>query len=178
MNLKWFASTLSVSLASLLSAINSVNPQEIQQTKFLCGSWRDIPMTVAQTPHGNIPIIYWVSDWVNHPNSNLTPQSRCKIVSDNFQQAYNRGELQYITTGVKNEQNIVCVAQYENGPCVSQLFTLKPGSDPAESVRQLMNIGDNYASSSEGPLYQSGNGSKRLYINFEDFLNQAAQSAL
>lgn len=178
MNFQWLAAKISVSFVGLVAVLNPVSAQETQQPKFLCGSWRDIPMTVAQTPRGNIPIIYWVSDWVNDPSSDLTPQSRCEIVSDNFQQAYDRGELQYITTGVKNGQNIVCVAQEDNGPCVSQLFTLKPGSDPDESVKQLMNIGDNYANLNDGPLYQSGTGGKRLYINFEDFLSQAAESAL
>ncbi|MCC0178778.1 COP23 domain-containing protein [Waterburya agarophytonicola K14] len=174
MKSQWLASLISASLVSLLSGVNLAESQETQETKFICGAWRETPMTVAQTPRGNIPIVYWVSDWVNDSSSDLTPQRRCETVSENFQQAYDRGELQYITTGVKNGQNIVCVAQEENGPCVSQLFTLKPGSDPTESVKQLMNIGDNYASDSGGPLYQSS-GAKRLYINFEDFLNQAKQ---
>ncbi len=167
-------------LASILPfagaiSIAEINPAKAQSTQFTCGAWRDIPMTVAQTPNGNVPVVYWVSDWVNDPSSDLTPQSRCQTVSDNFQQAYDRGELEYITTGIKNGQNIVCVAQQQNGPCVSQLFTLKPDSDPNESLKQLMNIGDSYASGGEGPLYQStGN---RMYINFEDFLGKAAESA-
>lgn len=173
---KYLASALSLSFASILATIASVNGQETQKTKFLCGSWRDIPMTVAQTPRGNIPIVYWVSDWVNDPSSDLTPQRRCEIVSQNFQEAYDRGELQYITTGVKNGQNIVCVAEEKDGPCVSQLFTLKPGSDPNASVKQLMNIGDNYASTNDGPLYQNSGG-QRLYINFADFLNDAPEVA-
>ena len=171
---KYLASVLSLSFASILSAFGSVNAQETQKTQFLCGSWRDIPMTVAQTPRGNIPIVYWVSDWINDPNSDLTPQRRCEIVSKNFQKAYDRGELQYITTGFKNGQDIVCVAEEQNGPCVSQLFTLKPGSDPEASIKQLMNIGDSYASTSGGPLYQSS-GQKRLYINFADFLTEAPE---
>ena len=73
---KYLASALSLSFASILATIASVNAQETQKTKFLCGSWRDIPMTVAQTPRGNIPIVYWVSDWVNDPSSDLTPQRR------------------------------------------------------------------------------------------------------
>ena len=172
--LQSLASILSFSFASLLVGTNPVKAQGIQ---FLCGSWRDIPMTVAQTPRGNIPVVYWVSDWVNDPSSNLTPQKRCEIVSDNFQQAFDRGELQYITTGNKNGQNIVCVAQYDDGPCQSQLFTLKPGSDPTASLLQLMNIGENYAHGGDGPLYQSSGGEQRLYINFEYFLDQAAESA-
>ena len=137
---KYLASALSLSFASILATIASVNSQETQKTKFLCGSWRDIPLTVAQTPSGNAPIIYWKTDWVSDANSNLTPQRRCEIVSDNFQQAYDRGQLKYLTVGKKNGENIVCVAEYDKGPCASQLFTLKPGGDPEASLLKLMNI--------------------------------------
>lgn len=172
MKFRYLATILSFTWAGWIAGINHA---KAQNTQFVCGAWRDIPMTVAQTPNRNVPVIYWVSDWVNDPSSDLTPQSRCEIVSDNFQQAYDRGELQYITTGIKNGQNIVCVAQQQNGSCVSQLFTLKPGSDPNKSLRQLMNIGESYAAGNEGPLYQSSG--KRIYIDFEDFLNKAAESA-
>ena len=40
-----------------------------------------------------------------------------------------------------------------------------------------MNIGDNYATSDGGPLVQStGSGSQRIYIEFEHFLQKAAES--
>ena len=68
------------------------------------------------------------------------------------------------------------MAEEKDGPCGSQLFTLKPGSDPNASVKQLMNIGDNYASTNDGPLYQNSGG-QRLYINFADFLNDAPEVA-
>ena len=173
MKLKWRSLAISLGFVGVL---RSITPVEARETRFICGSWRNIPMTVAQTHRGNIPVIYWVSDWVNDPNSELTPKSRCKIVSNNFQQAFDRGDLQYITTGYKNGQNIVCVAQYNGGPCHAQLFTLKPDSDPSASLRQLMNIGENYASGAGGPLEQASG--QRIYVNFDAFLEQAANSAL
>ena len=178
MKIKYLAAILPFSLTGLFTGIDSVNAQT---TKFVCGSWRDIPTTVAQTSQGNVPIIFWVSDWVNDPSSNLTPQNRCETVSQNFQQAYDRGELKYITTGKKNDQDIVCVAKSDGGVCESQLFTLKPGSNPTESLKQLMNISNNYASGDgKPPLVQStGDDSspRPIYIEFDDFLQQAANAA-
>ena len=116
MKIKYLAAILPLSFVSL--AIVESKPVTAQEIQFACGSWRDIPATVAQTPQGNIPIIYWVSDWVNDPSSNLTPQNRCEVVSQNFQEAADRGELKYITTGKKNGQDIVCVAEIDKGPFV------------------------------------------------------------
>jgi hypothetical protein len=90
---QWLALVLPLSVVNVLVGLTSANAQETQETKFLCGAWRVTPITVAQTSHGEVPIIYWVSDWVNDPKSNLTPQSRCEIVSENFQRAYDRGQL-------------------------------------------------------------------------------------
>lgn len=168
---KWLTLAWFGSCASLLALVNSVNARETQETKFVCGAWRDTPMTVAQTPRGDVPVIYWVSDWVNDSDSDLSPQNRCEIVSENFQQAYDRGELRYLTVGKKNNADIVCVAEYDGGPCQSQLFTLKPGSDPEDSLLQLMNIN---RSASPSPLEQS-TGKQRLYIDLENFINKAAK---
>ncbi len=172
MNFKWLTSSVFIGLASLFIRIDLSVAQENSTTQFFCGAWRDTPMTIARTPRGDVPVIYWVTDWVENPNSGLTPQRRCEIVSDNFQRAYDGGELKYLTVGRKNNENIVCVAEYDGGPCSSQLFTLKPGSNPQASLLQLMNI--NRAASS-GPLEQN-TGEQRLYVDFEDFIEKAALS--
>lgn len=172
MKLPYLASIAAFSFANLWTQTSSVNAGEID---FACGSWRDKPVTVAQTPNRNVILIEWATDWVQNSSDDpsLSPQSRCETVSDNFQQAYDSGQLEYITTGFKDGQSIICVAEYYEGPCESQLFTLKPGSDPKQSLNQLMKISNNDASRSDGPLVQSSG--ERIYVDFNDFLNNAPE---
>ena len=140
MKLKWLAIAFSLGLTSALTTSTIVHAEESKETEFFCGSWRDIPSTIAQTPRGSFVLVQWATDWVasSAVDESLSPQSRCETVSENFQQAYDEGTLEYITVGFENDQDIICVAKTDGGACESQLFTLKPGSDPNESLGRLM----------------------------------------
>lgn len=159
MRLKLLASAALIG-SSTIVGINQ--PAEAQGTNFICASWRGVPTTIAQTTTGDIPVIRWVSNTFDE----YDPITRCRIVSGEFQQAYNKGTLNYLTTGRKNGQNIVCVAQYEGGACDQQLFTLKTDSNPGQILVRLMAIRDRSA----GPLNQS---SDRIYVNMEEYLSSS-----
>ena len=173
MKFKWLAIALSLGFVVALKVTTPINAQESEETEFVCGSWRDIPSTIARTPRGDFVLIQWATDWVENSSqdSNLDPQSRCETVSQNFQKAYDEETLQYITTGFENNQNIICVAKSEQGVCESQLFTLKPGSDPDESLAQLMRLSNNEAAGGDDPLMQSSGS--RVYYKFTDLLNKS-----
>ncbi|MBR8826403.1 MAG: COP23 domain-containing protein [Gomphosphaeria aponina SAG 52.96 = DSM 107014] len=171
MKTNFLTGLLTVSALTLASAFIASKPAEAQLqsgTKFVCGYWQGVPATIAQTPTANVPVIRWVS---NHfEDSGYTPQTRCEIVSNKFQEYYNNGTLNYLTTGIKNGYDIVCAAQYDGGSCVGQLFTLKPGSNPNQTLQDLMAV----RLQASGPLNES---SGRVYIDMNEYLQEATTAA-
>jgi hypothetical protein len=139
-------------------------------TKFVCGTWKGAPATIAKTPKGDVPIIRWSSK--HFESAGFTPQKRCQIVSRKFQQYYNDGSLKYITTQKVKGNNIVCVAPEDQSGCTGQLFTLTPGRDPSpgEKLKQLMDI-RNLASNN--PVNESDG---RVYINFDSYVEEASNT--
>lgn len=132
-------------------------------SRFTCLSRQGVPATVALTKRGPVPVINWRSTL---GNGVYTPQVRCDIVSKKFQQFYENGTLNFLTTGRKNRQPVVCVALYKGGACNQDLFTLKPGSNPGRTLRQLMAV----RTGSSGPLNESA---AREYIDVNELLNTA-----
>lgn len=148
------------------ASVFSLSPATAGNSKFFCGSWEGVPTTLASTKKGSVPVIRWVSDAFS--GSGFDPQTRCEIVSQKFQESHEAGTLKYLTTGRKNGQNIVCVAKEEKGACSGQLFTLKPGSNPGQTLQQLMDVRDRAG----GPLNES---TARVYIGMDEFLLEAEE---
>lgn len=171
MNAPVFAS-LSASLfagAALFTAVSPVAAQP-SDAKFLCGTSQGAPATVVQTARGKITVIRWVS---NVFGENYAPDYRCRVVSAKFQQFHQDGKLNYLTTGISNGQPVVCVANAKGEPCSGVLFTLKPGSDPLNTLTRLMNV-----RVQAGPaLNESTAGSSEVgneqYIDVANFLSTA-----
>lgn len=171
MNAPVFAS-ISASLfagAALFTAVSSVAAQP-SDARFSCGTSQGAPATVVQTARGKITVIRWVSDAFGE---NYAPDYRCRVVSAKFQQFYQDGKLNYLTTGISNGQPVVCVANAKGGPCSGVLFTLKPGSDPLNTLTRLMNV-----RVQAGPaLNESTAGSSEVgseqYIDVANFLSTA-----
>jgi Circadian oscillating protein COP23 len=107
--------------------------------KFYCGTSKNTPTTMARTSRGPVSVIRWTSK--NAFGENYPPEVRCKIVSSKFQEYYTDGTLNFLTTGVQNRQPVICAVQSKGGPC-SVLFTLKLGSDPDQTLKQLLSIRD------------------------------------
>jgi hypothetical protein len=156
--LQWLMG-LTISCGLLL--INS----EIAHSSFYsyyCNRYNGIPTTFVLTNRGALPIIRWVS--VNLPSA--TPEQRCQTVSRNFQIAYEKGNLKFITTGEMNNQPVVCTTAHINGSCQDLLFTLRPGSNPKAILRRLL---DRRGLAAGNPLNQTG---EEFYLDFEDYLNR------
>jgi hypothetical protein len=131
---------------------------------FFCGRSQGVPATIAKTSRGNVPVIRWVSN--QFTSSGYSPQKRCQIVSQKFQQYKNDGTLKYLTTGQHNGIPVVCVASYKGGSCSGVLFTLKPGQNPGKTLRQLFSVRDR----ASGPLNET---EERVYIDMEQYLQDS-----
>lgn len=159
----------------VLGAIAPVQAAEVNQSaKFVCGTSQGYPATVALTPRGSVPVVRWSSNYFG--SSGFSPQQRCKIVSAKFQQYYQNGTLNYLTTGWANRQPVVCVAAHKGGPCSDVLFTLKPGSDPYTTLTRLMQV----RVRASGPLNESASSAPvepsiadGRYVDMNAFLDAA-----
>lgn len=134
-------------------------PVHAEQQKFFCGNSDGIPTTMAITSRGPMPVIRWVSSL---GDGEYSPQARCQSVSERFQRYYEAGQLNYLTTGTENGADIICVTTDRGGDCTGTLFTLKPGSNPDQTLQHLFGVQD-----SVGPLNE---GVPRTYIAMEEVL--------
>lgn len=157
-------STVVLSTVTVLSQLALYSPAQAGSNNFFCGRSQGVPATIARTSRGDVPVIRWVS--TQFANSGYTPQKRCQIVSQKFQQYNNDGTLKYLTTGWKNGNSVVCVASYQGGSCSGVLFTLKPGQNPNKTLRQLMAV----RTRASGPLNET---EERVYIDMEQFLQDS-----
>jgi hypothetical protein len=137
-------------------------------SSFYCGVDTDgTPTTMVRHPqHGEVAVIRWVSDYFEA--SGYDPQTRCELVSQRFQNFKENDTLQYLTTGRMNRQSVVCVSPTNGGECAGLLFTLKPTSNPNQTLQDLMAVRSGATST---PLNETG---ARLYINLEDYIQEAA----
>lgn len=163
---------------ALVLSVSACSSNTYEKVSFSCTTRNGVPTTVAQTSQGTIPVIRWVSDFGNEVG--YTPQKRCEEVSNRFQQYYNQGVLNFVTTGRQNNQNIICVSSEKGGTCQGLLFTLKPSDNPSQVIQQMFE-GTGYASS---PLEQSSSSSPNIkggsdtnnspiYVNINDLLETA-----
>jgi hypothetical protein len=155
--------TAAIASTAVMAPFSDVNA-EPAESRFSCLSRNGTPATVALTKRGPVPVINWTSTL---GDGVYTPQVRCDIVSKKFQQFYEDGTLNFLTTGRKNGYPVVCVALYKGGACTNDLFTLKPGSNPGRTLRQLMAV----KTGSTGPLNESA---AREYIDVKALLETGA----
>ncbi|MDX2229865.1 MAG: COP23 domain-containing protein [Leptolyngbyaceae cyanobacterium bins.349] len=136
-------------------------PQPIAKDYFFCGRGSNgLPTTFVNTPSGNIPLVRWVSHFFEH--SGYSPEVRCQDVSQRFNRFYNQGILNFVTTGIVNNQPVVCVAGRMGGPCTGVLFTLKPGQSATRTIQQLFDV----RAGAAGPLFES---EERIYVDMRPY---------
>ena len=139
-------------------------------TVYFCGkSSNNIPTTYARTKTGKrISMISWQKPW----SDEHTPEKRCQSVSQRFQKAEEEGVLNYLTSGVVNNHNVICATRQYGGPCQRVLFTLRDDDKPNEVLGAL--FGNAYKAS--GTLIQSEDGSPRYYLNVNYMIDQKSKS--
>ncbi len=167
--LKSSLSLVALAIASSIIAFPSSNSAQAQiQKGFRCDDSATIPTTMYHNSQGGKePWIKWISE--HFSNSSWTPLSRCQAVSKRLEEYRLNGKLKYVTLGTQNNQQVICVASRDNGPCEGVVYTLRPGQDAVAALNNLFawgsgqqNLDSNYESSTEVP-----------YINVEKRLMQA-----
>ncbi|PAX52176.1 COP23 domain-containing protein [Brunnivagina elsteri] len=169
------AATLAISISPAFSQPVATNSQPNKVT-FLCreifdkASGDKIPATVAWIPErkGHISLIGWKSQALP---PHITPQKRCEIVTQKFQQFYDNGSLNYLTHGINNGYPVICSIPNQGETCngTNQLFTIKPGSSPTIVLQRL--IDTLVGAGGVGILYQ--NSGQQVYIDMKEYFKKA-----
>lgn len=140
---------------------------------FFCGNLDSVPATIARTSTGEVPIIFWNSPDLGESDTPL--QERCQEVSAKFQTYYERGELNYLTTGRycpsgrESCQDFACVAQDKDEGCKGRLlFSLQltdPYDTPGNALQRIVRV---RVSSDTPPI---GETPPNPYVNMQKYLN-------
>ncbi|MGB5633646.1 MAG: COP23 domain-containing protein [Waterburya sp.] len=158
---KFSLTALAIAITTIsISSINSVQAQTAKG--FKCDASETIPTTMYHNSQGvKEPWIKWISE--HFSDSNWTPLSRCQTVSERLEEYRVNGKLKYVTLGMQNQQQIICVASRDNGPCEGIVYTLRPGQDGVAALNNLFawgsgqqNLDSNYESSSTIPYINVG----------------------
>jgi hypothetical protein len=105
--------------------------------------------TVGQRPGGDpIPVIMWTSNTSKYFGKNVTPQSRCQIVTERFNQAVSDsgGSLKdvVLTSATLGDKTVICVLSIDDTGCDggNTLFTLNPenAKKPDQVLEQIAQI--------------------------------------
>lgn len=152
-----------IAIASAITATAFSHSVQAQTQKgFVCDNNSDVPTTTYYNSQGaSEPWIKWVSE--HFSEAEWTPQARCEIVSERLEQYRQEGKLKYVTLGIENEQQIICVASRDNGPCEGIVYTLKPEQDGIYALNNLFawgsgqeNLESSYESSTAIPYINVG----------------------
>ena len=130
--------------------------------------------TAVQTRKGNVPLIYWDSAVFN--GAGFNPEVRCQKVTQRFTNLYGSGQLKYLAVGKVRSQPVICGLKVSKSSCNSEnmLFTVKPGSDPRNVLRQLnavRNRAANSAAVNESSAPIAANPSTDTQVDVEDWLS-------
>jgi Circadian oscillating protein COP23 len=164
-NIFGFTGCLLACIAGLFSSVPG--QAEPSSPKFYCGQSQNIPTTLAKTRRGSVPIIRWQSTAFGE---NYPPAVRCQKVSERFQAYYEDDSLNFLSAAYLNKQPVICAVPYKGAPC-KVLFTLKPGSDPKRTLRQLLSIRDRTTTIVLNESFVPGADSG--FVDMNDFLNTA-----
>jgi Circadian oscillating protein COP23 len=146
-NIVYSYSTLSFFYLSSLLITPCSFAQENNEVRFSCQNIKGVYSTVAIIDNDeNNPKI--IIKWVSNALAGYPPQKRCNEVSQNFQVYHEMKQLNYVTTGVINRQNVICVAKNKGLDCNRSLpkqgliFTLKPGQSKEKTLKALIDNQD------------------------------------
>ncbi len=95
-------------------------------------------MTIAHTARGPLPLVIWESTSFG---AQWSPLKRCQTVSSRFQKFSDMDQMQYVSTGVVNSSNVLCVSG-ANGNCLQDglLITLEASDDPVTVLEKMFDF--------------------------------------
>ena len=139
------------------------------QIRFICSTSRysengkSVPTTFLWTPNFQKAMVTWTSVL-----GGVKPQQRCKIVSQNFQTAFNNGSLNYVTNGFQNGSKVICSVISIDGGCDTVLFTLRPQDKSKDVLKRLNKLW--FGSVTTDSIIEQSQ-EKKFYIDIRQFLN-------
>jgi Circadian oscillating protein COP23 len=141
---------------------------------FTCADVAGRLATAIKTKKGDVPLVYWDSAAFN--SAGFSPQVRCQKVTQRFTNLYGNGQLKYLAVGTVRSQPVICGLKFSKASCNSgnMLFTIKPGSDPRNVLRQLnavRNRAANSAAVNESSTAIAVNPSTDSQVDVEDWLS-------
>lgn len=124
-----------------------VSKQE-SSAEFVCQSLNGKLSTAVKRSQGDSPvaIIHWGLD-NDYFGDKYTPESRCEIVSQRFQDIYDRDELAFITADISDWATsygipIICSVLQSGDTCTEGdlLLTLEDNDNPNDVLKQIIAV--------------------------------------
>jgi hypothetical protein len=135
-----FISTIIVVLQVFLAS-QSINAQT-DKPRYICGKHRGVLATKAVMPDGEEAVILTYSSGV-FEGAGFSDQKRCEEIASRFQYFNDLREMDFLTVGKINGQDVICVTRQERGECSKDLkwqgllFTIPPGVNAIQTLRTL-----------------------------------------
>lgn len=131
---------------AILPIFLSAQPSNAEsKARFACGTDQGVPATLAILPDGTqATIIRYVSGAFN--DAGFSDQKRCEEISARFQSYNEQREIDFMTVGKINRENVICVTRKEGGDCSRDLksegllITVRPGVNPRTTLAQLIDV--------------------------------------
>ncbi len=131
---------------AILPLLFAAQPSHAEsKPRFACASDQGVPATVAILPDGTqATIIRYVSGAFK--DAGFSDQKRCEEVSARFQYYNDKNEIDFMTVGRINGQNVICVTRQDGGDCSRDLksegllITTRPGVNPRTTLTQLIDV--------------------------------------
>jgi hypothetical protein len=166
----FFQRSIAIVLLAVGTATALTQPSRAQnntRTVFYCGTSNGEPATIVKTAtKGEVPLIVWVYPGFG---SEFTPEKRCQIVSQRFQQYYEDGTLDFITTDRIRGYDTVCAARTQGGTCEGRvLFTLPPSRNANDAIEQIFNFSGPYRNNCG--ISQASRNAGKVYIDVKSFI--------
>lgn len=168
------------------------NPNSLQDTtrvgsssvKFLCQNSDGKLSTVVVKNQSAPPVA--IIDWNldnDYFGDEYTPEARCNIVSQRFQNLYNEDKLAFLTTDVSDWETsfgipIICSVQQSGDSCTEEnlLITLENSDDPDYVLEQIMAVRNDPVSNKavlrtgkESPTFEDG---LRFYYDIRELFSE------
>ncbi len=158
---------LLLALTPLLTPLPSLAGNNV---KFICNQTKIngklVPVTYLRSQSKKTRIIIWEKKL-----GGQNPLQRCNQVTEKLQQAEDNNQLNMITTGRRNGQNVICTTDKYNGDCQIILLTLESGEKKWDTLEDLKS---QLAMRSVGPMKNSS-GDPQLYyqLDIQELLRNA-----
>ena len=157
--------------ATLAQTVAKDKQSTKQDVQYRCIDRNGTPATVAYTRRGPIELILWNSNYFS--GSGYTPERRCQEVTARFQQHSDAKNLRYISTGVMNKYQVICVSE-KSGNCQPDglLITLQNDDNAQQVFKDLFDLANRKVA---GGIYRPAMPGIEIkeVINVDNFLDQS-----